>query len=227
MRRFAGLVGVCVAMLWMGAAPAAAGGPTSVLLVAPETGMTSSLYVSQPEYERLAGLVQNSANDLTDRTSAQHATGPSVRLTWLIHDVSVWRVDEVFAEAGGGPWIATREATNDGPLPDEPVWHRAAEPGRLIQMLGTMKLLDPGAIPLSLPEIQLPASTDAGTPAAAPPSSEGSRVSLSGWRWILPGLLAGAGLAYVAVQLSPSWQRRTPEPRWDLIDESEPTSTRQ
>jgi hypothetical protein len=224
MRRFAVLVGVCVAVFWMGAAPAVAGGPTSVLLVAPESGMTASLYVTQPEYERLSGLVQNSANDLTDRTSAQHDDGPSVRLTWLIHDVAVWRVDEVFVKAGGGPWIATRMSADGGPLPEQPVWHRPAEPARLIQMLGTMKLLDAGAIPLSIPEIQLPAGSD--PPAAAPVASPSQRVSLSGWRWVVPGLLVGAGLAYLAVRLSPTWQRRTPEPRWDLIDESEPTSTR-
>jgi hypothetical protein len=223
MRRFAVLVGVCFAALWMGAAPAAAGGPTSVLLVAPGSGMTASLYFTQPEYERLSSLVQSPANGLTDRNSTQYDDGPTVRLTWLIHDVGVWRVDEVFVEAGGEPWIATRMSPDGGSLPAEPVWHRPADPRRLIQMLGTMKLLDKGAIPLSIPEIQLPASTD--TPAAAPAAPSSPWVSLSGWRWVLPGLLVGAGLAYVAVRLSPSWQRRTPEPRWDLIDESEPTST--
>ena len=223
MRRFALLLGVCVAALWAGAAPAVAGGPTSVLLVAPASGMTASLYFTQPEYERLSSLVQSSAN-LTDRGPAQYDDGPTVRLTWLIHDVGVWRVDEVFVESGSEPWIATRMSPDGGSLPDEPVWHHASDSTRLIQMLGTMRLLDKGAIPLSMPEIQLPASTDA--PAAAPAAPSSPRLSLSGWRWVLPGLLVGAGLAYVAVRLSPSWQRRTPEPRWDLIDQSEPTSTR-
>jgi hypothetical protein len=122
MRGFAVLVGVCVAAFWMGAAPAAAGGPTSVLLVAPASGMTASLYVTQPEYERLSGLVQGSATGVTDR-SGQYNDGPTVRLTWLIHDVGVWRVDDVFVEAGSGPWIATRMSPDGGPLPTEPVWH--------------------------------------------------------------------------------------------------------
>ena len=223
MRRFAVLVGACVTALWMGAAPAVAGGPTSVLLVAPASGMTASLYFTQPEYERLSSLVQGSATGRTDR-SGEYNDGPTVRLTWLIHDVGVWRVDEVFVEDGSEPWIATRMSPDGGPLPDQPVWHQPADARRLIQMLGTMRMLDKGAIPLSMPEIQLPASTD--SPPAAPAGPSSPRVSLSGWRWVLPGLLVGAGLAYVAVRLSPSWQRRTPEPRWDLIDESEPTSTR-
>ena len=129
MRRFAVLVGVCVAAFWMGAAPAVAGGPTSVLLVAPESGMTASLYFTQPEYERLSSLVQGSATGSADR-AGEYNNGPTVRLTWLIHDVGVWRVDEVFVEDGSEPWIATRMSPDDGRLPDQPVWHRPADSRR-------------------------------------------------------------------------------------------------
>ena len=34
-------------------------------------------------------------------------------MTWLIHDVAVWRVDRVYLGDEGGPWIATQSDMND------------------------------------------------------------------------------------------------------------------
>lgn len=124
------------------AGPAAAGGPTSVLLVAPETGRTASLYTGQTDYEALAGYVGAFAPPLgRAATPAPSQTeqdfGPSVTLTWLIHDIQVWRVDRVYVGAGGVVRIAT-QSTDGGSvisLDNPPSWHTAARGKELAALL--------------------------------------------------------------------------------------------
>lgn len=251
-----GLAGVLGAVLAMVAGPAVAGGPTSVLLVAPDSGRSAALHVSNPVYEALMR-----ATDGAGGAKTQQPPGQAIRLTWLIHDVQVWRIDEVYADAPGGPWIATRQSWNGNPLELDPVWHRSAQPKELVRLLTTLKVRDPKAPPAQYPA-QLPvqpapaddAGTDAGTdfgsgtdsgsgtddgtasgtdtqPSGVQASSaEQARgtddgwVALAGWRWALAGLLAGAGLTYLTVRLSPGWQRRDRDPRVELIDESKPAT---
>ena len=131
------------------AGPATAGGPTSVLLSAPAIGRTSSLYTTDPAYAELAEQVgANVALGSADESGAgapgrPRAVGDMVTLTWLIHDVTVWRVDRVYVDAAGGPWIATQE-TNGGVanIWDAPeAWHRPAEPKALVGLLAAMGLL--------------------------------------------------------------------------------------
>lgn len=217
LRRFLIVLGALVAVSWAGAVPASAGGPTSALLVAPQTGMTSSLYYKQPEYERLSSLVRGTPSVDDADAMADHYRGPGVRITWLIHDVTVWRTDEIYVEADGGPWVATREFDDRGALPDKPVWHRSDDPAGLIRLLGSMKLLDPQAVPSIIAEISVPTPAPAAASTESPSQESGvSWVSLSGWRWMVPGLLLGIGLAWGIGRA----QRRTGEPRWELIDET-------
>lgn len=124
------------------AGPAAAGGPTSVLLVAPETGRTASLYTGQTDYEALAGYVGAFAPPLgRAATPAPSQTeqdfGPSVTLTWLIHDIQVWRVDRVYVGAGGVVRIATQSADGGSviSLDNPPSWHTAARGKELAALL--------------------------------------------------------------------------------------------
>lgn len=210
-----------------GTGPASAGGPTSVMLVQPDTGRSAALHTTQPTYQVLSDLVQTTAA-LTDRDAGPdaHTSGTAVRITWLIHDVQVWRVDEVFIDASGGPWIATRENWDGNPLEGDRVWHRSAAPGRLLQLLADLKVLDPKAplvdyhpsVPAPQPEAEAAAAAASAEVAA---SADNDRLALSGWRWVLPGLLAGALLTYLAIRLSPAWQRRSTGPRWELVDESD------
>ena len=134
----------------LAAGPAVAGGPTSVLLSAPAIGHTASLYTSDPDYTALAELVGASmALGSTDERAGSssparsHNVGNQVTLTWLIHDVSVWRVDRVYVDAAGGPWIASQQAIGgtDGIWDAPETWHRATEPKALVQLLGSMGLL--------------------------------------------------------------------------------------
>ena len=214
LRRFLLVAWVLIAVSWVGLVPAAAGGPTSALLVAPQTGMTSALYYTQPEYQQLSDAVRGTPT--ADEGFAEHYRGPGVRITWLIHDVTVWRTDEVYLEADGGPLIATRENDGGATMPDKQVWHRSDNPTKLVQLLGSRHLLDPEAMPDIFAQIPVPSpSAAAADPSASSSATSGSWVALSGWRWIVPGLLLGAGLA-----LAWRWaQRRTGGPRLELIDE--------
>jgi hypothetical protein len=219
MRRLAVLVGVAGmlgAMAVTGAGTAVAGGPTSVLVVAPETGRTAAVHTMSPAYDVLAKSVEAG-----ERGKQQTSARADVRLTWLIHDVQVWRIDEVYLGLPGGPWIATRQSWDGNALELEPTWHRSAQPARLLQLLAGMKVLDAKAASSEtqalVDDAQAAAPADDSRTAAA--SSSGDRFSVTGWRWVLPGLLAGAALTYLALRLNPGWLRRERGPRVELIDE--------
>jgi hypothetical protein len=200
------------------AVPASAGGPTSVLLVEPGTRAATSLYYTDAEYEALAGQVGAASGSgivgEVDRSGGAHEFGSGITMTWLIHDVAVWRVDRVFLAAKGGPWISTQLVMNDsGNIYDSPVtWHTAKDPGKLTALLADMGF-GPGA----------KASTGGGTsgdigagdavpaaPAAAaekPPTSrqpaDTSTPVTGGILWGLAGLALGVALTVAAVRVLP------------------------
>jgi hypothetical protein len=179
-----------VAVLWLFAAPAAfAGGPTSVILVDPSTGKTAALYNQDIDYGALQDAVgELPALPLPAGTPELHG-GPgssAINVTWLLHDVQVWRIDHVFLTGEGGPWIETFES-NDGAIgyDQRGTVHRAANPDALRALLNT-HLGKPTvtAIPVSAPV----------APAAA--------VQTTGLHWgsLLTGLAIGA-LLVVAFHL--------------------------
>jgi hypothetical protein len=176
------------------AGPAAAGGPTSVLLVVPGEGRTASLYTGQADYETLAELVgafgDPGATGSTD--GIDHATGSQVTVTWLIHDASVWRVDRIYPEAPGGPWIATQTSLDgSADIWSGPVrWHHATQGTSLVAVLSRLGLLD-------------------GAAAAAPADRSTASDGQSGPVWGAVGLALGVALTVVARRLA---GRRDDEP---------------
>src|SRR4051794_23270920 len=94
--------------LTFSAGPASAGGPTSAILSVPGSGVTASLYYTDDAYDQLVRLVGASSTSAggTDASGASHESGAGVHVTWLIHDVQPWRVDRIYLDAEGGPWIA-------------------------------------------------------------------------------------------------------------------------
>src|SRR5689334_3346576 len=117
--------------------PAAAGGPTSVLLSAPP--QVVAFGYEDPQYSKLQELTQ--VTTPREPGDLSHESGPFVRATWLIHDMTVWRIDIIYPDAPGGPWIATSESL-DGPLDlGKPVWHTGTDSVALVKLLGEMKLL--------------------------------------------------------------------------------------
>ena len=214
-RTFALLFAVLITVA--GAAlPAAAGGPTSVLLSAPPKVV--ALGYEDTLYNQLLKLVGEPVP--TRGSTEPHESGQFVRATWLIHDMSVWRLDIIYPDAPGGPWIATTQSTNgSGDLPENPVWHKADNGAALKQLLESVKILGPGQFdggPTGLQDTLQPTGAPGagGQDAAAPAAQtvETGQGALSGWRWIIPGIALGAVASYLALRYLP---RRRP---WELTE---------
>lgn len=206
------------------AGPASAGGPTSVLLVVPGTGQTASLYTGAADYEALAALVgafdTPGVAGTVDPSGTSHDVGTGVTLTWLIHDVQAWRVDRVYLEADGGPWISTQIATDgSGTIWDTPlVWHTAAsgkELAALLDRLGVSpdSLSDGNAtVPGNTTRGQA-GTTDIAQPAATAaaqlgqpttPRADAGTPGTAGLVWGLGGLALGIALTVAGMRLFPN-----------------------
>jgi hypothetical protein len=195
------------------AGPAAAGGPTSVLLVRSDTNQAASLYYTDADYATLSELVgANSQRGLSgelDSSGTGHEFRSGVTLTWLVHDVAVWRVDRVYLDAEGGPWIATQLVMNDsGNVYDSPtVWHTATDAGAL---RGLFERVGLGAGPEAAvagggaPNAVTP---DLSSATPAPPQRTSRPASPTptwgGWAWGLAGLALGIALTMGAVRVLP------------------------
>jgi hypothetical protein len=230
------VLALSVMSLAFAAGPAAAGGPTSVLLVQSDTSKAASLYYTDADYVTLSELVGASSerglSGKTDTSGKSHDLGSGVTLTWLVHDVAVWRVDRVYLDAEGGPWIATQLVMNDsGNVYDSPtVWHTAIDAGALRGLfervgLGSGSTASGGAAGAVVPDIA------AVTP--EPPQKTSQPASRTptwgGWVWGLAGLALGAALAVATSALLPrarraSAARTDTEPPADgsLVHETQP-----
>lgn len=223
------LLGVAVLVTAaVGVMPAAAGGPTSVLLSAPGIGKVVATGYEDPKYNELQQLLDVGVPSNAETGGDDRSIGGFIRATWLIHDMSVWRLDIIYPDAPGGPWIATTEdqGMSGQGLNAQPVWHRSINGARLTEVLGSLGLLDKdpnhngwGGGPTGPPQtdpsgpvvVEQPATVD--QPAAAPTGTvKAEQGALTGWRWIIPGVILGAAAALLATRLLP--KRR----HWELID---------
>jgi hypothetical protein len=174
MTRRAILVPILVAMLlgaigWAGsAATAYAGGPTSVLLTNPEDGRARALYITNPDYGRLEAAVGDEAAG-TSAPSGLRTGEEEVRLTWLIHDMQIWRIDRVYLTRQDGIWVETIvETTGDGDVFGRPSrWHRAHDEQALTSLLASAGLVGTDSVPSNPSNPNLPSGV---TDASAPPS---------------------------------------------------------
>jgi hypothetical protein len=152
------LLRLLIAMLlgaigWAGAtATASAGGPTSVLMTNPESGRASAFHISNAAYDRLYAAVGEATGD-SEPPSGLSLGGEEVRLTWLIHDVRVWRIDQVHLTRNDGIWLETvTELTGQGHPFDQPAqWHRAKNDQALTALLANAGLLGADSAPSSPP----------------------------------------------------------------------------
>ena len=171
----AGVVALCVL-----AVPARAGGPTSVLMVNSASGQTGALYFRDADYDALAAAVGWYGGDNQPMATVSPADGSltsEIRLTWLVHDMSIWRVDRIHANAEGG-WLVETTVDLTGASLDgaTPVWHRPADTVHLEALLRTHGIVGAAAAKPVTP---------AGAAAAAVP---GAAHPPTGW-W--PPLAAG------------------------------------
>jgi len=139
---------VLIVLPLLTAGPAAAGGPTSALLAVPGEGKTASLYYTNPDYNALARLVGATEPDgagTVDTSGRSHELGPGVTVTWLIHDVTPWRVDRIYVGGDRAPWISTQVGTEAGSIWDRPVvWHQPDSPADSAELVALLDRLGVG-----------------------------------------------------------------------------------
>jgi hypothetical protein len=188
----------------LSAGPASAGGPTSVLLAESATGKAASFYYTNADYEALSDLVGINLPVETateEKAGGSRDVGGGVTMTWLIHDVAVWRVDRVYVGAKGGPWIATQSDMNpSGNVYDSPVtWHRATDGPALVAFLyrhgfGGAPTATAGAAGAPIPDFA-PVTPEPAQRTSQPASPT---PTWGGWAWGLAGLALGVALAIAA-----------------------------
>lgn len=144
------LVGVLLAAtsIWGSAGPASAGGPTSVIMVNPGTGQAAALHTDDARYRELVDAVAAYHTPVGETTPPAAVAGCEpceIRLTWLIHDVHVWRIDRVHVTADDGIWLASVSdeygATDLGER--QPIWQRPHDPEALAVLLRDLGLTGP------------------------------------------------------------------------------------
>jgi hypothetical protein len=194
------LVALLLALLAVGIAPpsAYAGGPTSVLMSNPDQQRAAAAYYSDSVYEDLtAGVGEGQTGPNAAPAGLAAGGGEDVRLTWLIHDVQIWRIDRIHLTSADGMWIETVVNIGEQNIWDAPAhWHRPADEAALLAALSSAGLLgDSGPAPTEAPA----AATEATVP--TPPSPmPGLAVAA------LAGLVLGVAGTLVGVRTRP----RTP-----------------
>jgi hypothetical protein len=214
---------------------ATAGGPTSVLVVSPESAQSAALYNSNKEYGELERLLGKPGTGTREEPPGLGiGSGRQINVTWMAHDVSPWRVDRVYPDTPDTKDVWIHTATN---LPEtmNGYWHKAEQPDAvraLLKQLGVLgELTGDGAGAIYPAPWE---ATEGASAAPAPVPAEQSRTATAAaaddgtdWWWAIPGLVTGAVLALALrpfVMRSPRvrqlgrWREREAGPRQELRD---------
>lgn len=228
-----GALAMAVAVVLLSAPTATAGGPTSVLVVSPESEESAALYYSDKEYGELQSLLGESGRGTPEEPPGLGVgSGRQINVTWLVHDVSPWRVDRVYPDTAGGGDVWIHTAT-DVPKSMNGYWHKVGQPDEVRTLFKKLGVLGESAGEGS-GAVDYPAPWQMTEDASAAPAEQ-SRTTAAAttgdgtdWWWAIPGAAAGAVLALllrpllpeVARRLSPARRReeREPGPRQELID---------
>ncbi|MFD0550878.1 hypothetical protein ACFQ0X_18060 [Streptomyces rectiviolaceus] len=198
----------------MGAPQAVAGGPTSVLVVSPESGQSTALYVSDKEYgdlERCLGDMDGIGGGRREQPPglAMGDGSRQINVTWMAHDVQPWRVDRAYPVASGSKdgeegkdgtdtaavWVHTTTDVESM----RGTWHKAKDPARLTALFKKLGVMgaptDKGDHAIAPGADSAPPPTSASETApeqaasgrtAGPPGDGGTD-----WWWAIPGAAAG------------------------------------
>ena len=170
--------------------PATAGGPTSVLITDPASGTATALYYSDSRYADLEALLSAGK---TVEGEPSGVRGGSLNLTWMVHDVQPWRTQQLYPNAAGGPIVATYGTEMAGNA-EQVTWTRIADKEGLAALLD--RILRPSARPAA-PLVESPAPEPVVVERTVT-ETEMAWYALTGWRWLVPGLVIGAGFALLA-----------------------------
>lgn len=211
-----------LALVVMGAPEAMAGGPTSVLVVSPESGQSTALYVSDKAYGELErGL--GDIGDVGGKGGGRRERPPGldmgdgsrqINVTWMVHDVRPWRVDRAYPVASGSKdgkdgktgkdaaavWIHTTTDVESM----TGAWHKAKDPARLTALFKKLGVM--GAPTGKGNQGIAPEADSAPPPTSASTSDSDSEAEQAasgrtdgvpgdggaGWWWAIPGAAAGA-----------------------------------
>lgn len=208
MRRALATLGLAAAAAIGVPAPAVAGGPTSVYITSPGDGRATGIYHTSPDYAELERLTSGTP---VEDPPAMGAASKTYNLTWMIHDVSPWRIDYLVLDAPGGPFVGTTMLLDEADRGRDPRWYRVTEGKALAELLDRAFA---GAA-------KAPAQSSIGlAPADATPDvrfvevvEEAPWFSLDGWHWLVPGAAVG-----LLVGLAARGRRRVQGPRFELVD---------
>ncbi|WP_319055642.1 hypothetical protein [Streptomyces europaeiscabiei] len=245
LRQLAAAVGTlttALALLLLGAPPSAAGGPTSVLLVSPTSQRTASLYGTEKQYDLLVRLLAptGSALDANGEEAPEWARGDTageqisemVTVTWMIHDVTPWRVDQLYTASPDTKdvWIHTDlDIAKDTGASDDGVWNKAKQSEELRALLQGLGVLgeasgSPEQGEASSPDALSGARVDAVETAVDAPAGADAPDLTDRARWAIPalalGLLLGSGGAMLLLRRAAARHESGPprEPRQELLD---------
>jgi hypothetical protein len=196
-----GIAAVLGALCWTAVPDVAyAGGPTSVLVVNLDGQQATGLYHTDTGYDRLVASLDayGTAAGSADRPrSISGDAGETLRLTWLIHDQQIWRIDRIHLTASDGVWVQTVSDLNGSgdPFDGPGSWHRPADARDLLAVLAAVPA-SPG------PVISESAIAAAELPAASQVEPLTSGLHLAGAGLI--GLILGVGGTLLARRVRPT-----------------------
>jgi len=173
---------------------ATAGGPTSVLITNVNGERAAALYYTDDRYPMLEELLHG-GNTATGAAAEPNGIGTSFNITWLIHDVSIWRTDHLVLDSRGDPWIQTQMSNGSGVLESGARWVPLNNGAAIVDLLDAIGIVG---------EVQPAATVDSVTAAAEPTADSSVQSGTSAWRWVVPGLVLGL----LAGWLIARWQTR-------------------
>lgn len=245
MRRLLALGAALAALLVvLVAPPASAGGPTSVLAVNYDRSRAAGALTGSAAYADLEKALDVYNPPTGDERGPASFMDTRLRLTWLIHDVTPWRVDAI-SIVGGDVWVETAVSPADGTsLFESPtVRHRAHDTGLLLRTLTRLGVYDgttaganqsagaavsgPVGNPIGNP-IGNPDGNPDGNPAATPNSLSAPAASgLTWWAGAAGALLTlGLGTILGAVLARRTRPSTTAPERGEQAEPAEPAGTR-
>lgn len=196
MRTFLSAVIALAAALFVVAIPSAvAGGPTSVLVANYETGRAAAVLHSSTAYTELQSILGTDSPPTAAKRPAgvSESDNATVRMVWLIHDVSPWRIDNVYVQ-DKDVWVETYfDTSGTDPYAATPVWHQPARGADLTKVLTTLGVVGSGASASGGVASGIGAVAQE---AAAPTMAESST---AGAPWWLAATLGALGLVLGAI----------------------------
>jgi hypothetical protein len=160
------------------------------MITDPASGRATALYYTDSRYAELEALL---AAGKTVEGEPPGRRGSTVNLTWMLHDVDPWRIQQLYPDAEGGPILVTYGTEIMG-SEAQVTWSRIVDSDGLAPLLD--RILRPRAAPAAA-EVESPAPEPLVVERTVT-ETETAWYSLTGWRWLIPGMLIGAGFVLLA-----------------------------